>query len=58
MDKSMVLKAIKYIKDECSVTSCDECDFCSKNGECILAMELGNSPCSIEIEYIVEHMRK
>ena len=58
MDKIMVLKSIKYMKDECNVTSCDECDFCSKDGECILAMEFGSSPCSIEIEDIVEHMSK
>ena len=51
----MVLKAIKYIRDECSITSCDECEFSTKDGDCKLTEELSGSPCSIDIERVKMH---
>ena len=53
MNKDRVIEAIRILIDECYLSSCDYCDFNGK-GECILAVELGNSPCSIEIENLEE----
>lgn len=48
MDKNKVINAIKVLIDECNSSSCDYCDL-NKNGDCILAQELKESPCVIDI---------
>lgn len=53
MNKDRVIEAIKILIDECNSSSCDYCDF-NREGNCILAVELGSSPCSIEIENLEE----
>lgn len=52
MDAREVIKAVKFIKDSCAVTSCDYCDFCDKDNNCVLADELIGAPSEIEIEIL------
>lgn len=51
MDKKRVICAVRAIKDECAMTSCDECCFCDGHGDCKLSFEIGNvAPSEIDVE--------
>lgn len=54
MDKQRVLEAVKVIKEECALSSCDNCDFSNKDGDCVLQYELMTDPAEIEIEVLEE----
>lgn len=54
MNKKNVISAVKVIKDECASSSCDDCVFCTKGGECKLAEELIGVPSKIKIEELEE----
>ena len=51
MDSREVIKAVKFIKDSCAVTSCLDCCFSDKKkGYCILSDEFNGSLAEIDIE--------
>ena len=54
MDKQRVIEAVTIIKNECDVTSCDYCCFCTKDGDCRLTQELIGAPCAYDIEELEE----
>lgn len=54
MNKQRVLEAVRVLIEECGSSSCDNCDFCNKKGDCVLADELIGAPSSIDIEVLEE----
>ena len=50
MNKERVIEAVKVIKEECALSSCEYCDFCNKKGDCVLSVELIGAPSEIDIE--------
>lgn len=54
MDSIEVIKAIKFIKDSCAITSCEHCEFCDRNMNCVLSDELVGAPCEYDIDLLEE----
>ena len=58
MDAREVIKAVKFIKDSCAVTSCEDCDFANEDGDCVLNNEVEGAPCNYDIEVLEECIKE
>lgn len=54
MNKKIVIEAVKMIRDQCSITSCDDCCFTNYKGNCVLTEELMGAPSDYEVENLEE----